>query len=220
MPQPMSVSENHGNIESGPIQTLTHQIHSIFITLSPLTVLESRTGAAVVVENIRTIFWDDCEKQMRSLGRPIDSFKVQDLSRGFFLGYFEHIHEKDKSQAQALVMKTMISQQNFLQDKFGNVGSPRKLCMMLGALKAQAKKQLQEHRKQKRHINAMLDWLNTSLFPQHTAPEPPPPVSAPAPEPPAQEIYEVEDLTLEISEESAPEPLTTADEDRRNTGFL
>ena len=156
-PPLMSTSENHGSTESCLVQTQTHQVHPIFITLSLLDVLESRTGAAVVLENIGSIFWDDCEKQMRSLGRDMDSFKVQDLSRGMFIAYFEHIHNKDKLQAQALVMKTMIAQQTFLQDKFSGVGGPRKLCTILGGIKSHTKKQLQEYRHKKRNINEMLE---------------------------------------------------------------
>ena len=36
---------------------------------------------------------------------------VLEMSRGFFLAYFEHISQKDNSQAQGSVVKTMISKQ-------------------------------------------------------------------------------------------------------------
>ena len=50
-------------------------------------------------------------EQMRSDRRDIGSVQFKDLSRGFFMAYFEHISQKDNSQAQGSVVKTMISKQ-------------------------------------------------------------------------------------------------------------
>ena len=216
----ISISENHGSNDSNGMHSLTPWMQSIFLSLLPVEDLKSRTGAAVVVDNIGSIFWDAFELQMHSDGREIGSCQFKDISRGFLMGYYDNISGKDQSQAPGSVFATMIQAQTCLKNAFGECGGVRKLGQLYGSIKAKAKSQLKANRSAKRPINTMLDWLNESVFSKQKDPEPPPPVSAPAPEPPAEEINEVEDLTLENPEESEPEPFTTLNEDQSDTGFF
>ena len=194
MPPLMSISENHGSDDSEVRHSQTHLLQSIFISLEPVLDLKSRTGANVVVENIRTIFWDAFEQKMRLDGRDIGSFQLKDVSRGFLMGYYDNICEKDILQAPAKVFITMIEAQTCLKTAFGANGGVRKLGQVYGIIKSRFRAQLKVIRTKKKHINKMCDWLNESIFSKQKDPEPPTPVSTPAPEPPAQEINEVEDL--------------------------
>ena len=66
----------------------------------------------------------------------------------------------------------------------------------------------------------MLNWLNKSVFSKQTTPEPPPPVSTLAPEPPVEDVYMVEDLTVEMEVEYEPESPATPDGNQGNQGFF
>ena len=112
------------------------------------------------------------------------------------MGYYDNICEKDILQAPAKVFVTMIEAQTCLKTVFGDNGGVQKLGQLYGLIKSRFKGQLKVIRAKKKHINEMCDWLNESVFSKQKDPEPPTPVSVPAPEPPAQEINEVEDLTL------------------------
>ena len=107
----MLTSENHGINNTDGVHPLTPWVQSNLVSLLPLQNFESRTGAQVALGNVGTIFWDAFVEQMRSDGREIGSVQFKAFSRGFFMAYFEHISQKDNSQAQGSVVKTMISKQ-------------------------------------------------------------------------------------------------------------
>ena len=111
--------------------------------------------------NVRTIFWDAFVEQMRSDGREIGSVQFKDFSRGFFMAYFEHISQKDNSQAQGSVVKTMISKQICLRTTFGDDGNAvRRICQLYNALKTRAKAKLKECRDKKQNVSMSLGWFN------------------------------------------------------------
>ena len=163
LPQPlalMSIDENHCITEPNAGQELTCSGQSNLVSLCHLEKLTSRTEAQAVVDNIRDIFWDAFEVQMRSLGRDIGSFQLLDINKGFLMGYFSQISTQINSQAAAAVFKTMISRQKCLEKAYPNTGDVRKLCNLYARVKSNAKKKLDECRKAKRNINTMLEWLN------------------------------------------------------------
>ena len=135
MPAPMLIHETHGSPESGREQQLTPKEQSVLVLLQPLENLCSRTNTPVVVDTIGDIFWDAFELQMRSEGRDIGSFQLKDVSRGFLMGYFDHVKKTSSSQAQPAVFATILSQQKCLADAFGRKGDVRKLCILFGKVK-------------------------------------------------------------------------------------
>ena len=114
------------------------------------------------------------------------SFEVKEMSRGFFMGYFDNIRQKDISQAPGLVFVTMIEAQTCLKNTFGDNGGVRRLGQIYTRLKAEVKKQLTACRAKKKPFDDLLSWLNKSICAKEAAPAPQPPVSTLALEPPVE----------------------------------
>jgi hypothetical protein len=166
--------ENRGSDELDLRHPQDHLRHPIFVQLLPVEVLESRTGAAVVLGNIGDIFWYAFVEQMRSEGRDIGSFQLKNISRGFFMAFYEHISKKEDSQAQGSVIRSMIANQTCLRTEFGDdEAAVRKIGKLLGTVKNRTQEKLKQCKQKKQKIGTVRDWLNEPLFPTKTAPEPP-----------------------------------------------
>ena len=75
----MLTSINDGIADTNVVHPQTHVVQSHLVSLLPLTVFESSTCTAVVVANIRDIFWDAFVEQIRSDGRDIGSVQLKNL---------------------------------------------------------------------------------------------------------------------------------------------
>ena len=103
LPQ-MSIPINHGIAYSEAGHSQDQPGQSVFIQLLPLNDLESRTRSAVTVDSVGSIFWDFFRDQMISEGQQMVSVEVKEMSRGFFMGYFDNICQKDISQGEEMVL--------------------------------------------------------------------------------------------------------------------
>ena len=169
LPQ-MSIPINHGIADSEAGHSQDQPGQSVFIQLLPLLDLQSRTRSAVTVDSVGSIFWDFFRDQMISEGRQIVSFEVKDMTRGFLMGYFDNIRQKDISQAPGLVFVTMFEAQTCLKNTFGDNGGVRRLGQMYGRIKSEVKKQITACRTKKKPFSELLSWLNKSIFAKEAAP--------------------------------------------------